>query len=501
MGGDILSPPHINQVRKRLPHLKITNGYGPTENTTFSTTFLIDKEYEANIPIGKLIANSTAYVIDGSGNLQPIGIAGELWVGGDGTARGYLNNPELTAEKFTRAVISHSLLIIGSSTIWKLAPIVSNRRKTAYVDIEIIEEKDFYELSYNQKRLWEFRKSHPQDISYNIPGWIPLRSSINEKMIKKALLMVIKLVNLGEGQYDLIFDIFHIFADGWSFEILKKDFMTLLETCLSVQDIEPGPLNVQYKDFAAWQNRQIGNPTVKQGAHRYWVNKLKEGLPTLRLPFDFTGSGPGEDNSGIAYRSVIESETKRKLHELAGDYNTSLFIVLFSAFNLLLARISGQEEIVCRLPTAGRNHHMLHPIVGYFVSPIFVHTHVNNKDEENFVDFLQRVNENTMEAFNYQWYPLELVFEELQLKYPAPDATVSFNMLNIVENTAMTELTNLDSFHLEQVIEEKFPLTIQLLEHRNGIEIRWRYKKRLFKAGTIERSAALYKELLQKIAK
>jgi len=101
VGGDILSPLHINQVRNQYPYLKIINGYGPTENTTFSTTFLIDEKYETNIPIGKPISNSTAIIINNDNQIQPIGISGELWVGGDGVSRGYLNDPELTSDKFT----------------------------------------------------------------------------------------------------------------------------------------------------------------------------------------------------------------------------------------------------------------------------------------------------------------------------------------------------------------------------------------------------------------
>ena len=99
-GGDVLSPKHINKVKKYNPNLTIINGYGPTENTTFSCCFEICKNYNDNIPIGKPIANSTCYVVSTNGKLQPIGIPGELWVGGDGVSAGYLNNSELTNQKF-----------------------------------------------------------------------------------------------------------------------------------------------------------------------------------------------------------------------------------------------------------------------------------------------------------------------------------------------------------------------------------------------------------------
>ncbi|UCH92855.1 MAG: amino acid adenylation domain-containing protein [Candidatus Aminicenantes bacterium] len=100
VGGDVLSPTHINRLRERFPGLNVINGYGPTENTTFSTTFLIDKEYHERIPIGKPISNSTAYILDSNLQLVPIGVIGELFVGGDGLSRGYLNNPELTNSEF-----------------------------------------------------------------------------------------------------------------------------------------------------------------------------------------------------------------------------------------------------------------------------------------------------------------------------------------------------------------------------------------------------------------
>jgi amino acid adenylation domain-containing protein len=99
-GGDVLSAPHINKVRKDNPGLKVINCYGPTENTTFSTTYLIEEDFSSNIPIGKPISNSTTYIFDKSMNYQPIGIIGELYVGGDGLSIGYINRDDLNARSF-----------------------------------------------------------------------------------------------------------------------------------------------------------------------------------------------------------------------------------------------------------------------------------------------------------------------------------------------------------------------------------------------------------------
>ena len=99
-GGDVLSPKHINAVKKECKDITIINGYGPTENTTFSTCFTINKNYEESIPIGYPIANSTCYVVSKDLMLMPINVPGELLVGGDGVSKGYLKNEEQTNLKF-----------------------------------------------------------------------------------------------------------------------------------------------------------------------------------------------------------------------------------------------------------------------------------------------------------------------------------------------------------------------------------------------------------------
>jgi acyl carrier protein len=457
--------------------------------------------------------------------------------------------------------------VFNAFTIRKMALIMSKKRETAFLDILVMEKKEYYELSYNQQRLWEFRKSNPDDIFYNMPARVTLNQKINEDAVKKVLNMLIErheslrtsfievggqpvqmisktvvvpfqtqdiswmeeskrnqargkiysevastlldlskppifqflLLKLGEDQYDLIFNIYHIISDGWSFEVLTKDFTILLENLYTGKNKELEPLVVQYKEFVAWQKQYIDDPMVKENAHRIWSDQLKEGFPPIQLPINVKGKSMPDDKSGVGYKTLIGDEILQELKELAGKYHTSLFIVLFSAFNLLLARISGQKEILCRVPTAGRNHQMLHPVAGYFISPIFVRTPVKKEDHVNFIDFMLRVHENTIEAINYQCYPNELVMDELKMKYPDHIEMISFNMVNLVENKSLTEITHFNSFHQQQEIGEEFLLYIYVIEHVNGIEFQWSYKKSLFKPETIEAFAAQYKEILEKI--
>ncbi len=101
-GGDVLSPPHVRKVLEQFPGCRLINGYGPTENTTFTCCHPITEKAAGRraIPIGRPIANTRVYVLDERMQPVPIGVPGELYAGGDGLAQGYLNRPELTAEKF-----------------------------------------------------------------------------------------------------------------------------------------------------------------------------------------------------------------------------------------------------------------------------------------------------------------------------------------------------------------------------------------------------------------
>jgi amino acid adenylation domain-containing protein len=101
-GGDVLSPEHVRKARRGLPHCRIINGYGPTENTTFTCCHTVreERDLSPSVPIGGPIANTRVYVLDSFQQPVPVGVRGELYAGGDGVACGYLHQPELTAERF-----------------------------------------------------------------------------------------------------------------------------------------------------------------------------------------------------------------------------------------------------------------------------------------------------------------------------------------------------------------------------------------------------------------
>ncbi len=132
-GGERASAVHFNKIRKLYPDLKLMNVYGPTENTGYSTYHPVEKEYDDEIPIGIPVANSTVYVVDESLNLVPVGKSGELLVGGDGVARGYVKDPEKTEQLFIPNPFS------GHDRLYKTGDIV---RLNQDHHLEYIERKD-----------------------------------------------------------------------------------------------------------------------------------------------------------------------------------------------------------------------------------------------------------------------------------------------------------------------------------------------------------------------
>ncbi len=316
------------------------------------------------------------------------------------------------------------------------------------------------------------------------------RERKNHFDLARVPLFRVKLVKQEKNYWYFIFNMHHIISDGWSYEILEKDFRHFYEIYRAGQEAHTDILPLQYKDFAAWQNCLIQSPGLKEKAHRFWTNKLKKGFTQFYLPGDFARTK--SNSTAAVYRAVVNNEIKDRLRCLAADNNTTLFIVMFSVFNWLLARYSGRKDIVCGIISAGREHVGLQDIVGFFINSLLSKIEVS--PEEEFDQFLRRMDMEIMELFQYQSYPLELILDELKMPYP--EISVCFNMLNMQETSLEKELEAIEPEHMEALGKAKFDLVLYAIEYKNGIELNWNYRDSLLKSRTMEILAGGYLELL-----
>lgn len=311
--------------------------------------------------------------------------------------------------------------------------------------------------------------------------------------LERGPLIRARLAKVGNERFQLFFCLHHIISDGWSMMNLQREFWLIYQALKA--GIEPPlePLKVQYKDFASWQSALLKDSAELALVKDYWREQLVDGWPELQLPRDMVEKT--EDTRSAAYRLLVPEKVQRQLHELARKENTSLFMVLLTGFNAFLARLTGQSEIGLGIPSAGRVHENLRAVIGFFVNTVLLKNTVDF--EETFSDFLRRVQVDTLQALEYQIFPLELVFEELDIKYPTIAAF--FNMLNLTEH-AGRELATPEPYHIEKVQDNKFDLVCYLSEFANGIEILCHYRSAVFMPATVEHIMVRYAKFMEEIA-
>jgi amino acid adenylation domain-containing protein len=301
-----------------------------------------------------------------------------------------------------------------------------------------------------------------------------------------------KLFKLNNRRAVFDFKIHHIIFDGWSLELLQREFLLLLEAAEKGMETEPEPPRIQYKDFVYWQNRLISGEGMSR-AKEFWKEQLGGQLPVLSLPYDFTPQ-PGAGIRSAAYRTVIPQTVLDGLKTIAFGTKSSLFMVLLAGFNMLLAYLSGREDVILAIPGAARQHQDLKHVMGLFVNTLILRGKV--EPGMLFQDLLAHTRENTMKVLEYQGYPLELVCDEMNIAYPK--LSVFFNKTDIIE--AKEELTDLTSRHTESTQDTKFDLTLYLSEYQNGLDIICCYFSHLFEAVTVEKIITLYSRILANIA-
>ncbi|MDU5143001.1 MAG: amino acid adenylation domain-containing protein [Paenibacillus dendritiformis] len=309
--------------------------------------------------------------------------------------------------------------------------------------------------------------------------------------MQEAPMLRIGLIRLNEKKHLFLIDMHHIVADGTSIGILVEEFMRLY------RGESLPPLPVSYKDFTVWQKRRLLAPEMAE-KERFWLERLAGELPVLQLPTDYSRP-PQQRFEGKMLPFELDKALAVKLTELSHKTGATLYMILLSAFQVLLHKYSGSEDVLIGIPVAGRSHEDVEGAVGMFVNTL----PFRGKPEpaKRFHDFMAEVKEELLLAFEHQDYPLELMIEKLNLKFDPsrnPLFTVIFDMQNMrVPELRLDDLTI--SVWRSEHISSKFDLSVSVHEHSEGIRFNCEYATSLFEQETVERLFRHYEALLSRI--
>ncbi len=302
------------------------------------------------------------------------------------------------------------------------------------------------------------------------------------------------LVQLGADDYFFLLNMHHIVSDGWSMEVFAKEISALYQAFCFGQPSPLPDLPIQYADFAVWQRKLLTGEVLDRQVS-YWRNQLRD-LPTLRLPTD----RPRPD--AMSYRGarwpiVIPGLLCAKLKKLSQTEEATLFIVLLAAFQTVLHRYSGDDDIVVGAPIANRNRGEIEGLIGFFVNTLVMRTDMSG--DPTFRELLRRVRQTSLDAYAHQDLPFEKLVDELH-----PERDLSRNPLFQV----CFQLFNVrDVSNHAQVPEPvdagtaKFDLRFDLLLSPSSLGGFLEYSTDLFDESTIVRMAGHFLTLLEAIAR
>ncbi|MGZ4113417.1 MAG: non-ribosomal peptide synthetase, partial [Tumebacillaceae bacterium] len=274
-----------------------------------------------------------------------------------------------------------------------------------------------------------------------------------------------------------------------------KEFAALYEAYR--QDL-PSPLSklpIQYADFANWQREWLQGD-VLEAQLSYWRGQLGGEMPVLQLPTD-RPRPPVQTHNGAVQRFVLGHELAQELQAFSRKQGATLFMTLLGAFQALLARFTGQEDIAVGSPIAGRNQQETEALIGLFVNTLVMRTDLSG--DPTFAELIGRVREVALGAYAHQDVPFEKLVEELQ---PVRDMsrTPLFQVLFVLQNAPMSaqELPGLTLAPVEfDAHLAKFDLEVALVEEADGIVGTLNYNTDLFDETTISRMMQHFQTLLE----
>ncbi|WP_106795023.1 non-ribosomal peptide synthetase [Aquimarina sp. Aq78] len=305
------------------------------------------------------------------------------------------------------------------------------------------------------------------------------------------------LCELGEGKYVLATIFHHISSDGWSDGIFINEFVELYQSQQEKREPSLVNLPIQYVDYALWQRKYIEGQLMDVELS-YWENQLTDVSP-LVLPTDY--SRPQiQSTSGAVLSFELDKELRDVLMNTCKEEGVTLFMLLLTAFKVLLYKYSGQQDICVGTPIANRTQTELENLIGFFVNTLAIRS--NLEGNPTFVDLLNVVKSTTLDAYEHQLVPFEKVVDRV---VDVRDMSTSplFQVFFALQNTPEEENSELNGITLSSYTSEhttsRFDISMTAEDIKSGISLEIEYCTDLFKEETIYRMMVHFEELLKNI--
>ncbi|GAB2875219.1 hypothetical protein GCM10027277_50670 [Pseudoduganella ginsengisoli] len=308
-----------------------------------------------------------------------------------------------------------------------------------------------------------------------------------------------QLLRLGDDEHVLLVTQHHIISDGWSMGILIQEMSALYTAFAGGQPDPLPPLALQYADYAAWQRGWLQGQTLEQQT-AFWKDYLSGAPELLALPAD--RPRPAQQSyAGATASLTVDAAVADGLRALAQRHGCTLFMALLAGWGALLARLSGQADVVIGTSVANRQRVEVEPLIGFFVNSLALRVTV--PDNATVADLLAHVKTSALKAFEHQDLPFEQVVEILQ---PARSMSHSplFQVMLSMNNTPGNDAMHLPGLQLSERPQTQhttqFDIGLRLVDAGERIVGSLEYSTDLFDGGTIDRMMGQYRLVLAAMA-
>lgn len=246
-------------------------------------------------------------------------------------------------------------------------------------------------------------------------------------------LLRVALVKTAPADYLLVYVMHHIISDGWSMEVLFKEFMAGYGAYVTGQPVALPPLPMQFRDYVRWMQEQPAQPAEEA----YWLQKFASKVPVLDLPTQYPRSS-ARTFSGAEVVLPLPAELHQQLKATCEAEGATLFMGLFALLNAALFRYTGQETTVIGTPLANREQPELHQQVGLFLNVLAIKTEFSG--DLSFRDLLRVQKQELLQAYEHRSYPFDKLIDQLPYALE-PSRSPFFDVLLVLHNQAtLTQL-------------------------------------------------------------